>query len=263
MGWAVKVKSCALSAAIALMVLGNRNLAAQPLIASADLATTSAAQVLLTTEFGPKLVASRYMEKNCTPVTWPGYEGLPTQLCRYTVTDKATSQTKQAAVVLLDPPPEMVATWVVNAEPLTSGGLVSVERGRKLFKHIISQSGGQFPVAGVVYEDMEGDGFMKAYCFRDGVTVRVDGVEHRTTAPLTEAELDAALHGRVTRVYTYARIASTSPNDYKAAGGTVDVGDNTERKPAWLDVVRQATVRAWRTGHNDLMEAWLKGHPDF
>ena len=141
--------------------------------------------------------------------------------------------------------------------------LVKKERGRKLFKHIISQSGGQFPVAGGVYEDMEGDGFMKAYCFRDGVTVRVDGVEHRTTAPLTEAELDAALHGRVTRVYTYARIASTSPNDYKAAGGTVGVGDNTERKPAWLDVVRGATVRAWRTGQNDLIAAWLTGHPDF
>jgi len=258
----MKMKHCAMVASLACAILHARISTAQPASAHADLVTTSAAQALLTAEFGPKLLASRYMEKNCTPVAWPGYEGLPTQLCRYTVTDKATSRTKAAAVVLLDPPPEMVSKWVVSACKETSG-VVDLERCRKLIKHVISQSGGQFPVAGVVYEVMEGDGYMKAYCFRDGVTVRVEGVEHRTTATLTEAELDAALHAPVTRVYTYARIASTSPNDYRAAGGMVDVGDNTDRKPAWLIVVREATVRAWRTGQNDLMAAWLKGHPDF
>ncbi len=213
----------------------------------------------LTAEFGPRLLASRYMEKNTKPVEWPGYEGLPTLLCEYSVTDKKTSITKSAPVVLLNPPPEMLAGWIVDACIQASGTFV-LDDARKFFNHVISQSGGQFPVAGVVYEDMEGDGLMKAYCFRDGVTVRVDGMVHRTTAPLTIAEREASLRGPVNRVYTYARIASTSPNDYKAAGGTVDVGDNQERKLAWLEVVRDAYTKAWKTGRNDLFVQWLKNH---
>jgi hypothetical protein len=219
--------------------------------------TTSTAIQTLVQEFGPHMLASRYMEKNCKPIQWPGYEGLPTLQCEYTVTDKATSTSKTAPIVLLDAPPEMVATWIVNACTEVSGTLV-LDNARRLFKHIISQSGAQFPIAGVVYEDMEGDGYMKAYCFRDGVTVRVEGVEHRTTAPLNNAEREASLHGNVTRVYTYARIASTSPADYTAAGGTIDVGNNQDRKPAWLDVVRQAYIKAWKTGRNELIVDWAK-----
>ena len=239
--------------------VGQATTAAQTITtttAAAPLTTASAVQALVA-EFGPRMVSARYMEKNCRPVTWPGYEGFPTQQCEYTVTDRASGTTKTVDVVMLNPSPEMVATWIVNACVETSGALV-LDDARALYRHVISQSGGQFPVAGVVYEDMEGDGYMKAYCFRDGVTVRVEGVEHRTTAPLTAAEREASLRGPVTRVYTYARIASTSPNDYKAAGGTVDVGTNQDRKPAWLQVVRAAWLRAWLTGHNDLFTAWAK-----
>jgi len=213
----------------------------------------------LVKEFGPRMVASRYMEKNCTQVKWPGYEDLPTQMCEYTVVDRKTSTSKTALVVMLNPPPEMVATWTVDAYAETSGALV-MDDLRKFFRvNVIGQSGGQFPVAGVVYEDMEGDGEFKAYCFRDGVTVRVEGVEHRTTAPLTQSEREASLRGKVERVYTYARIASTSPDEYKAAGGQTDVGNNQERTQEWLNVVRKAYIEAWKTGRNSLFVAKMKG----
>lgn len=227
-----------------------------PVVANptADPATSAAVVQQLVDEFGQRMVSARYMQKNCQPVQWPGYEGLPTQQCDYTVTDKATGTTKTATVVMLNAEPEMVAGWIADACEQASGTLV-LDEARAFYRHIIGQSGGQFPVAGVVYEDMEGDGYMKAYCFRDGVTVRVQGVQHRTTAPLTADEIHASLHAPVEQVYTYARIASTSPNDYRAAGGTADVGTNAERKPAWLAVVHEAYTRAWKTGRNDLFIA--------
>lgn len=208
---------------------------------------------------GDRLVRSRYMAQNCEPVAWPGWEGLPTEKCRYTVKDRAIGTTKSVEVVMLNAPPEKVARWVVTAVH-DAGSTQPAVDADKLFKHIISQSGGQFPVAGVVYEDMEGDGFMKAYCFRNGVTVRVDGVTHRTTAPLTAAEIDASLRGPIERVYTYARIASTTPDQYRAAGGIVEVGTNKDRKPAWLDVVGDLYRRAWNSDRNELISAWAKAN---
>ena len=64
-------------------------------------------------------------------------------------------------------------------------GVYDPADGKKMFQHILGQSGGQFPVAGVVYEDIiPADGVNEIYCFRDGVTVSVEGVPHRGTAPI-------------------------------------------------------------------------------
>ena len=58
---------------------------------------------------------------------------------------------------------------------------------------------------------------------------------------------------------TYARICSTTREQYKAAGGKVDVGtsDSSEtRKKAWLGVVRDLYKQAWESDSNQLMNAW-------
>lgn len=227
----------------------------------ANLAIADDQQIIdqLVSRHGERMIKSRYMAKNCEPVLWPGWEGLPTEKCRYPVTDRASSTTKYAEVVMLNASPEKVARWIVTAVH-DAGSTQPAEDADKVFRHIIGQSGGQFPVAGVVYEDMEGDGLMKAYCFRNGVTVRVMGVQHRTTAPLDSAEIEASLRGPVMRVYTYARIASTTPEQYLAAGGMVDVGTNRDRKFAWLDVVADLYRRAWVSDRNELISAWAKAN---
>lgn len=228
-----------------------------PTTVSENPATTEALVKLLAERHGPRMIKARYMEKNAKPTVWKGYEGYPTIHCRYPMFDRATSTTKEAEVVMLNPSPDRVARWIVTALE-TVKGKATLEDGDKFFKHVISQSGGQFPVSGVCYEDMEGDGFQKAYCFRDGVTVVVDGVKHRTTATLTQQEIDSSLHGKVTRVYTYARICSTNPEMYTANGGKMDVGNNKDRKPAWLDAVRTEYLKAWNSDRNVLFDAWAK-----
>lgn len=227
-----------------------------------DEATTNAAVRRLVERYGDRLRRSRYMERGeGEPVTVPGWEGFPTRLYRYTVTDPTSGTVKQASVVLLDAPAERIARWVVTACSEARGGQIRADDTDRLFQHVLSQSGGQFPVTGVVYEDiLPADGLYETYCFRDGVTVVVEGVPHRGTAPLDAAQTSASLWGKVTKVYRYARIQGSSPGEYRAAGGPVDVGTNDARKPAWLDVVRQSYQAAWQSDRYSLMSDWARAN---
>lgn len=211
----------------------------------------------LAEKFGSRMVNARYMERgDCTETTWPGWEGYPTKLCSYEVTDRDGTR-KPAKVVLLNPSPEQVARWVVTAVRETTG-TISPEDNDRLYHHVICQSGGQFPVAGIVYEDMTGSGVHKIYCFRNGVTVHIEGVPPAGGEVPTPEQLDLALTGTITCVRRYARIQSTSPGEYSAYGGTVDVGTDTTPTLAWPEVIRKSYQDAWTSDSYELMTALAK-----
>ncbi len=246
---------------------------AVPLAASADSSKTSvttdssiatsvalsraAGIKLLVDEFGDRLLKSRYMEKDCTPTTYPGWEGFPLQHSKYEVKDN-NGRTKSAEVIMLNPSPDQVARWIVDACDKVRGE-VRPDDLRKVFNHVLGQSGGQFPVAGVVYEDiLPEDGVFELYCFRNGVTVTIEGLEHRTTATLTAEQIHRSLYGKVVHVFRYGRIQSTSPGQYKRNGGSIDVGTDESPSMLWPDAIRQAYQAAWGHDRNELMEAWVK-----
>lgn len=209
----------------------------------------------------------RYMEKNCQPVSYSGWEGFPLQKCRYSVKDRKTGNSKVAEVIMLNASPKQLARWVVYTCLIVKG---SAEKAftDKLSKHIIHQSGAQFPVAGIVYEDLydaenqtwQADGINEIYCFRNGVTVVVDGVKHMGTEQPSEAGIEKSLSGRVLKSMKFARIQSTTREQYRANGGTVDVGDSSDRKLAWLTVVRDLYQAAWSGDRNELMIAWARAN---
>ena len=144
------------------------------------------------------LVKARYMEGECALVAVPRWEGLPTQQCRYSVRDKKTGERKQGVVVLFNPSAQKLAEWILNACEQVAPKQTRTACTSRVFGRVLDQSGGQFPVAGVVYEDLiPKDGVNEAYAFRDGVTVLQDGVDHRGTGALSEGELTAALTGMV------------------------------------------------------------------
>jgi len=194
--------------------------------------------------FFEEKINARYMEKNCEPIQYPGWEGFPLLKCRYEVKD-SSGVPKAAEVILLNPSPHQLARWVVFT-CLEVKGSADAEYTDRLSRHILQQSGAQFPVAGIVYEDMEGDGIFKAYPFRDGVTVKIEGFEYRCTHPLSEEEIRVSLYGNVIWSGKYARIQSTTREQYRANGGTEDVGDSTDRrKLSWLEVSRNLYQAAW------------------
>jgi hypothetical protein len=222
---------------------------------SQELTLPTAAVERMRTKFAEALKTCRYMEQQCQPTTYPEWEGFPLKECLYQVTDQNGTQ-KSAKVIMLNPSAEQLARWVVATCMIVKGN-ADRQYTDQLFERIIGQSGAQFPVAGIVFEDKNGDGVNKIYCFRDGLTVRVKGVRSDDHVP-TDEEIEKSLHGEIDKTWTgqYARIQGTTREQYKANGGTVDVGDQNNLKLSWLDVIRELYQAAWGKDRNELMIAW-------
>lgn len=196
----------------------------------------------------------------------PGWEGLPVKLYEYrTGPDIRTGQPKKGKVYLLNPSPERLARWIATACWKARGSL-EYRYTDKLLRWIRNQSGGQFPVRGVVYEAMYEPGRYDPYVFKDGVTVYVaDPNRMSADGHCTDEQLEFYL--RLTdadlKPYTgrYARIASTTREQYRAAGGTERVGDSDrDRRIEWLNVVRRLYRQAWESDENRLITAWAEAN---
>jgi len=65
--------------------------------------------------------------------------------------------------------------------------------------HIVGHRARSFPVAGIVFEDLlPANGKFEVFAFRNGVTVRVNGVTHLGTAQPSAVEIEKSLNGEVT-----------------------------------------------------------------
>ncbi len=221
------------------------------------------------TERCAQVLEAAYMAENLLEERndLPGWEGYPVQLYEYyTGRDIYLGEPKRGLVYLLNPSPEQLAKWVVNAVFDATGALdpANIE---KLCSFIKWQSGAQFPVSGVVYEDMYTAGFYEPYVFKDGVTVYVADSTWLTKDKHPTDEMLAyylTLTNDQLRPNTgrYARISSTTREMYYAAGGTAEVGhsDDGERSQAWLAEVGRLYREAWGNDKNFLIYAWAKAN---
>lgn len=251
--------SCSASLGLVLLAcLGSESALAQSPSHPQSEPDREAAVRRLAAELAPRLAQARYMEANPQPVTVPGWEGYPTTNYTYSVRDRATGNTKTASVIMLNPDARQLARWIVTA-CIEAKGSVDEGLACKLANHIISQSGAQFPVRGVVYEDiLPANGIYEVYCFMDGVTVKINGVDHRSEKQPSPEQMQKALKAvvaDVTWVGQYARLQSTTRQDYQKAGGKEDVEGT-----AWLNVSRKLYQAAWKSPRNELMIAWAKAH---
>ena len=164
---------------------------------------------------------------------------------------------------MLNPSPKKLATWVATTVWATMGNLdYSYTQG--MIEWIVYQSNCQFPVSGIVYEDMEQDGTWHPYYFKDGVTCYIaDSTWLRRDDHPTDAMLRYYLHATNAqleqRTGQYARICSATREQYYAYGGTQPVGSaepRSNRKLLWLDVVRTLYQKAWNSDYNEIMLMW-------
>lgn len=195
----------------------------------------------------------------------PDWEGYPVKLYEYkTGYDSTARSTKIGKVYLLNPSAEKMATWILTTVWETKGNL-DYQYTEKIRKQILYQSGAQFPVSGVVYEAMYKAGDYYPYLFKDGVSVwLVDSTHFAKDRNPNEELLDFYLHMKNSdlkpKVGTYARICSTTPDQYTAAGGKENVGIGKETNQHWLYVVRELYKKAWKSDRNELMIAWAKAN---
>ncbi|MCC6521664.1 MAG: hypothetical protein IT373_03285 [Polyangiaceae bacterium] len=202
-------------------------------------------------------IAARYGHPGrCRRAERAGWEGYPVRRCRYAIGGVT------AEVELLDVGPARIARWIVGA-CRTVGAAELATCAEKLRRHVELVSSYLFPVAGVVLEDLDPtEPGVEGYAFRDGVTVKVEGFDNGKGGQPTDAAIAAALHAPPREAMRYARLQSTTREQYRKNGGTVDVGTSAagERKLAWLEVVRASVRAAWDAPSHELMVAWARAH---
>jgi hypothetical protein len=214
-----------------------------------------AAEVARVTAWFEARRGARYLEGSCQPTTYPGWTGVPLQLCRYRVSDSFSGGTRQADVILANAEPAQLARWVVQAAIERRGRLLRSDVDA-LCSEIIGQSGAQFPVAGVVYEDMDGTG-QRIYPFRNGVTVRIEGLPYATREQPTAAQMAAYRTNAIAFVGTYGRIAGTTPAQWTALTREAVPADRS----TWPDIVGRAYRAAWGNDRNALLVARARAIP--
>ena len=193
------------------------------------------------------------------------WEGFPVHLYKYnTDVDIRTGQRKKAYVYLLNPSPEKLAMWVATTCWVVKKSVASVYTDQ-LLDWIKGQSGAQFPVRGIVYEDQYVKGHQEPYLFKDGVTVYArDSLRFSGDKAVTDIDLKWALsvnnEDLKRQTGQYARICSTTREDYLSYDGSQDVGTADDRKLNWLKVVRKLYQQAWNSDFNILMIMWARQH---
>lgn len=110
-----------------------------------------------------------------------------------------------------------------------------------------ASSGGVFAIAGYIPEPQDGG---VCYVFRDGVTIWTvkrqywQRPTHNSCGPAVEND------EAVAKAWKFARIASTTREDYRTAGGSLPANDLN-----WLDVTRKLYQKAWASNRNELISA--------
>jgi hypothetical protein len=204
------------------------------------------------------VIKARYMEGKLINETdsLNGWEGFKVKLYEYSVFDNASHATLKARVYLLDANSAQIAKWVISTCWAVKENLQKKYTDFQI-QSIRDASGGQFPVGGVVYEDMDGAG-QKPYLFKDGVTVFLNNINITALNESQIFELANVKIQDIKRTGKFARIISTTREQYSANGGT----QNTDGLN-WLTVVREEYKKAWNTDKNNLMIAWAKQNLNF
>jgi len=211
--------------------------------------------MMRTTAYFEARRSSRYMEQNCVSATYPGWENLPLKECTYSVKGTNDPVKKTAKVIMLNAEPQQLARWVVST-CIEVVGVASDKCTKAIRSQIIQQSGAQFPIAGIVFEDiLPADGRFEVFAFRNGVTVLIAGVIHRGTAQPSAGEIEKSLHGEVTSTFKFARVQSTTREQYLANGGTRNVTGN-----AWNAVNGDLYKAAYGQNRNEMMVAWARAN---
>lgn len=203
-----------------------------------------------------QLKNSHYMEKNCvSDFSFADYGDLPVQRCSYTLNGQ------KAQVAMLNPGPRRLTAWLIEACSALSSNLQNCVQ--KSYNQILNQSGAQFPISGIVIEDMDGNGAGNAYAFREGVTVRVPSFGTGTESLVTSSQIAASFTDDPMYAYGYGRPISVTRPQLQTYASSVglnipNLGTSDQRLNIFYVVIGQLYRDSWVTGRSDIVRAWVK-----
>lgn len=189
-----------------------------------------------------KIIPTRYMEQTFISKTdtLKGWENVDVSLYQY----KVSGTDIIAKVYLADADSRKIASWIISTCVILTNKLSKTNTDR-LIKDIANASGGQFPVLGMVYEDMYGTG-QTVYYFKDGVTVFLKEKNPDNLWGINDNNIE--------RVGKYGRIISTTREQYILMFGDKDLAGTK-----WLKVVKEEYKKALNSHINNLILAWANG----
>lgn len=218
-----------------------------------------------------------------------GWDKSQLTICTYKVTDcnknsnkKCDKETKYGKVILANITAQDLLNWVETGckEKLHNYNSSAIQTCTEKFSNRIkSQSGGQFPVLGVVWEDMYPvssasgicssghcpDGIFEKYFFRNGVTLRSTIFENGSTARLTDEQLKSGINGDDNWISggksAYARPIGTSRDMFSKCVGfqdwKQDIFQDPELALKWSDKVGEITRESIGKPENFLVTCFI------
>ncbi|MDI9857956.1 hypothetical protein [Flectobacillus roseus] len=188
------------------------------------------------------IIPSRYMAQKyiLETDTIKGWENIKVTLYEYSVDNGK----KIGKVYMANADAEKLATWIITT-CVTLTNKLDKKNTDFLIKSIRNASGGQFPVKGIVYENMDGKGYYP-YVFKDGVTVFLKQT--------TTDNLSLITNGNIKKTGKYARIISTTREEFNNK-----FPSKNTRGIEWLNIVREEYKFALQSDTNNLLIAWANG----
>jgi hypothetical protein len=185
-------------------------------------------------------------------LNFPRWVGYPVEKCQY------SGGGVSVQTYMLNPTIEQLSRWVVHA-CLETKAVSQDACIKRMTTRITLASSGVFPVSGFIPEPASSAGGTgdRILCplFRDGVTITT---KTWNSNPAINNKCDGADQGNqdAVRARKYARVASTTREEYIAAGGANPVGNDGDLR--WLAVVRESYQQAWGKDRNELIVASAK-----
>lgn len=175
-----------------------------------------------------------------------------------------------ATVIMYNAGLHRIANWIYFSL-LDCNRKITNENIKKIIKHIKGVSGFQFPVRGIVYEDLYNDkhalvadGTQETYFFFDGISVSHKKIKISTYNPSgipqrvkNEKAVLQMQEADIEKVFVYGRICNTTRAEYtrfqlfkKLEPVNVD-GTN------FMFIVREEYKKAMHSKRNNLIAAWV------
>lgn len=201
---------------------------------------------------------------------YPNWEKIKLQKCNYVMKKDGSGGTKRATVIVHIPAVNQLARWIVATCKKVKNTTAQTCTDKLLF-FITDSSGGQFPVNGIVFEDMDKNKIHNSFNFRDGVTVVIEnGIDNGSEVQPSDKQIEISLTGKILKTgpSASARLVGTSREQY-ISSCKIDknclldiekIGKTSERKTEWVDVVRVLYQTALVSDENPLMIAWARAN---
>ena len=187
-------------------------------------------------------------------------ENIPVLKCFYKTSEKVP---KKARVTLIDVSQERWMNWIGNACNKVKSKVPNLNLCYvATVKQIREQSGGQIPWAGLVYEDMQLPVGLEVYCFRKGISIRMDGWKKWSTHQLSEEEMNLCeTSDKINFVGQYPRPISFGVDEYIQLQGSKSFKDKAGANTVnWLKEIETVLIKSFSSGENAFINYWVQAN---